>query len=582
MDKRSKWLNIKAVFVCAFLITFIIFLTNAEPYVRSDGYYYFHTTQCLINENNFACTEKPEYWGNMDSYTRNEYQGKYVSVTSPGTAILNTPLLILANLAGKIVDLNNQYFLAYNGHTLWQGLVIVLNSIIFAFLSLVLIYKALRHLGFSEKVSLLSVSASYLSSYAIWYVFLLPIFTHTYEIFAVSLCLFSFLKAKKNPKYLYLLGSAIGVLVLLRPVLIAIGLFFIIPLVLKKDVKSLIKIVIGGIPFAVIYFIYNLQSYGSLIASGYDTVRSETFNFQIFNGFNLLFSSGHGWLIFSPLMILGILGLVFGLKKMREISLISLISILAMVVIYGFWPAWSGGGSFGSRFMIFAVPFISIGVAILLSNQKKIFYQKIILRKLVLVLVILTTFFTLTITALYRVVRVNSDNFTPADFIKGELEYAKKSNSIMDLLSINAKNIQGGSGLLALATGISNEVLQVQQTASGFSFNLYEPFYLRRSMPDKVEFILYVRNTNQFYYGTYNNPAIKDVIEFICNDSVCSSNNLKVELVKTSDLFTEIKVGEYIGITSDGNFKIFFKDVENMQFSGNRLDWKPEEGVYKL
>ena len=53
-----------------------LFITNAEPYVRSDGWYYYHTAECLINEHNFICSEKPEYWGFMDGHTQNTFNGK--------------------------------------------------------------------------------------------------------------------------------------------------------------------------------------------------------------------------------------------------------------------------------------------------------------------------------------------------------------------------------------------------------------------------------------------------------------------------------------------------------------------------
>jgi len=186
-----KWLNAKTALFLGIFLSLILFLSNGEPYVRSDGYYYFHTAECIINEGNFYCNNQPEYWGKMDSYTRGYYDGKFLSVTAPGTSLLNVPALWLAEQAGKVIDLNNDYFIAYNGHTLWKGVAILLNSLLFTWIALVLIYNSLRNLKFGEKTSILATGLTYLSSYAIWYVFLLPIFTHSYELFGVSLLLYS-------------------------------------------------------------------------------------------------------------------------------------------------------------------------------------------------------------------------------------------------------------------------------------------------------------------------------------------------------------------------------------------------------
>jgi len=357
----------KKALIFTIIVFAFLFITQGEPYYRSDEWCYYTISKSLIDKQSFVNNEQPEYYDYME-HVKETYNGNYISVCSPGVAILQLPGLIVANIFKGDKTIYNDYFMAYNGHTLLEGLSALFTAMTFALISLILIFKTLKLLDFGDQTAIISTGASFISSFAVWYVFLGPSFTHIYEIFAISAIVYLLVKLKEEPRsrrLLLLMGLAVGLSFLIRPTLIplgvVIGLFFLI----KRNWRSLRYFVLGGIPMMLVWFAYNLVSYGSIIASGYSVVRTENFDPSSFNGINMLISPYRGWLVYSPIFIFAIAGLVLLYKKNKLISIAALVSIFSTIIIYGFWPSWWGGGSYGQRFMIFAVPFGAIGLAVI-------------------------------------------------------------------------------------------------------------------------------------------------------------------------------------------------------------------------
>ncbi len=456
----------KIIFLLIGFIYVFLFITNAEPYVRSDGWYYFHTAKCLLNENKFTCSTKPNYWDNMDLHTRTILNDKYISVASVGTSLIYLPGLFVAEIIKQNFDANNEYFLAYNGHTIFDGLSILATSIILNIGFFLLIYKIIIKLGYSKKAAIIAILLITISQYILWYVFILPIFTHTAEIFFSTLIIYLFLKIneKIKPNYVYLLVIAVSTITLIRPIMIIVFLPFLFLIIrkifltqaLKTSFRLLIGIILSVLPFIIIYFWYNYESYGSIISSGYST-RQENFT-STFNGLNLLFSIYRGWFTYSPLALIGLIGLFVGIKKYKTLSISSLYAIFAGVIIYGFWPNWWGGGSYGSRFMLYTTPFLVIGLCEFFEFIKKLkFYKQMILKGVISV----SLLYSLCLMILYRFTYFGTDFYTPLAFVKYHIDLYQKSNNIRDFLIKEITQVQIGSGLLVLAFNLNNPVFQV-------------------------------------------------------------------------------------------------------------------------
>lgn len=609
-----RLINAKLALFLTILLFAILFLTQGEPYVRSDSWCYYTVSKNIIEHGNFVTKTEPEYWDYME-HLKEKKDDKYISVCSVGTPLIHLPGLFIADIFEGDKTTYNDYFKAYNGHTIYEGLAILITAYITAILSLILIYKTLRNLGYSERNSIASVSLAFGSSFAVWYIFLLPMFTHIYEIFCVSLILYLFVKLLKEENktfkssqnkyswawgiknfkllvssYELLIGFVVGLSILVRPTLAPIGLCIFIYLLYKKHYKDILKFITGGIPLGLIWLLYNYISYDTFITSGYSSVRSENFNFSEFNGLNILFSPYRGLFTYSPVFVLGILGLILLLRKQKPVSIISLTGIFSAVLIYGFWPAWWGGGSYGSRFMMFSVPFFAIGLSEFIKYVRD---KKNVYRKSAYLLLILLFIYSLDLTFLYRVTITSNlpeqyegrkdgmyaaDRYTPFLIYKFHFNLLKDFESPRSYAKSIYENINGGSGLLASITGVSNGVLRIDDNEENIKLWILTPPKMRRDLPKQVEG--YYVNKSKIQSFKIQNIEDGDLLEFNCINE-CESLNEKIIFEAEILESLELSTNNSCFIIHDNDF-LCFKRADNLQFRGLPLNIEVGQDTYQF
>lgn len=581
---KLNWLTPKKALIATAVVFGLLLITQGEPFVRSDGFCYYTIDKSIIDQNSFISSTKPEYFDYM-GHVKEVYNDKYISVCSPGAALFNLPGQIIANLFKGDRNVNNDYFIAYNGHTIFEGIAFLITAMTIGISALVLIYKTLRNLNFSEKLSIVSTGLTFISSYALWYIFLMPTYTHIYEIFAVALTLFGFTKYLNNQKDKFapfIIGAGIGSMILTRPVLIPIALIIIGFMVYKKDLRNLIKTGLAGLPFALIYCVYNLVSYGKLITSGYSDVRAENFQFTQFYGVEVLFSPIRGLLVYSPLFIISFIGLVWLARKSRILSILGVVSLLAVATIYGLWPSWWGGGSYGSRFMMFFVPIAAIGLAMFIKYIKDN-HRRLLKKSLVLILIL--TLFSTSLLVLYRFTTFKDKFYTPIDFYSIQLENLQQSGGVGEYVKSLPSRIPEGSGILALLTGISDYVVTVQptrvtETATTLKLQMFAPPKSTQKLPNFILFYLVNKDTDRVQRVEITNLQPGQSITLICSTS-CASQNSQFRIKATVTDIQTLPASEWEGINVE-DFNFFFKKGENIQYRGNMIPWKIEEPYFNI
>lgn len=565
----------KVAFILLFILFLFLFLTQGEPYIRSDGYCYYHPAKTLISTGSFAANTKPEYFEYM-GYNAEELDGKFVTVCAPGTSLFLVPGLVVANILDEGKNIDNDYFVAYNGHTLEEGISILVTASIVSFLTIVLIYKTLLNFEIRKRYAFIFSVAGYLSSYALLYTFLLPSFTHTYEAFVISIIIYMFsLKEKLHSKRMLILGLLTGILVLIRPIFVVI-IPLIVLVVLLKPTNNLLKLKriihygIGGLIPLIILLVYNYQSYATFLASGYSTLRGENFT-STSNILNILVSPNKGFLVFTPIAIIGVAGLLYRFKKHWEIKLISLGTLVSISLIYSFWQAWEGGGSFGSRFLIFAFPITTLGVALLYKETRGN------IRKILVALTILFTIYSSLITVAYRFTRVPGVHYSPIDIFNYQKNVITSSNSISDYLNKQFDNLQGGSGLFALLAGFQNNVLVVSNSET-LTMKLYIPeTYQRRGVPEELQ--LYVRNigTDASYSGKLElTQGLNIEVPFTEINNRFNLQRLDAEAILPISDFEGVKI-------FNSRFEIYIYKRDNVQIRGDLVEWDPlKENIFVI
>lgn len=572
----KKLLKPKIALVLTLIAFALLFVTNAEPYLRSDEWCYYTISKNIIDKNSFVSDTRPEYFDYME-HVKETYNGKYISVCSPGTALIQLPNLIVANFFKGDKTIYNDYFMAYNGHTIWEGIASVFTAMFAGITSLILIYKILRHLKFSERNSVVTTGLTFICSYAVWYIFLNSSFTHIYEILCLTSVIFFFLKSKGSKRYSLLLGIGIGLMILVRPTLLPVALLIGIYLLFNKRFNDLFYLIVGGFPELIIFLVYNYVSYGSALSTGYSTVRSENFAFTTFNGLNVILSPYRGWLVYSPIFIFAIIGLVILLKRYRFLARLSILGIASGVIIYGFWPSWWGGGSYGQRFLLYALPFCAIGLANFFSFIKTKGYKNF-----VYVLVFLTFIYSAGLVVAYRFSPASKvstpfegkidgmysvERYTPLDIYSYQFNLIKNSSSLSNYGGNLYRSINGGSGILAIGLGISNGVLRVDDRNDVLKFHFLKSPFMRRDFPESTSGYYKNNKNGKIYKFVINNLQDGLLIQFNCDFSECSSLTENMRLEETMEIPESFPIDQYAAILVSSG-KLIFKYEKNLQYRG--------------
>jgi hypothetical protein len=120
---------------------------------------------------------------------------------------------------------------------------------------------------------------------------------------------------------------------------------------------------------------------------------------------NVLFSTNHGWFVWTPITFISVAGLLYGARRQPAIGISLLIAIALQVALIGSLTiSWSGSWSFGSRMLTACVPIVALGLAFWLYETSQS------VRTIVVVGVCLCAIYTLIFAVQYRLDMVPKDD----------------------------------------------------------------------------------------------------------------------------------------------------------------------------
>jgi len=204
-------------------------------------------------------------------------------------------------------------------------------------------------------------------------------YSHHFNFTLITMFLWFTIKwyEKQSYKYSIILGLLVGLIALIRPTNALVVLFFLLYdikqfkalpqriLLYLTNFKFLLVLLICSLLVWIPQVVYWKAISGSLF---YFSYVGEHFYFNrphLFQGF---FGFRKGWLLYSPVMVLSILGFFFMIKKHGEL----LIPILMLFCVFSYvifsWWCWWYGGSFGARAMIDIYGVLAIPMAFLFKE----------------------------------------------------------------------------------------------------------------------------------------------------------------------------------------------------------------------
>lgn len=309
--------------------------------------------------------------------------GKRAILTTMGLSVLYSPFFLIGHVTALISPKYEATGYSFPYHVALQ-----FSTYIYFLLSLIVLRKVLSKY-FDDKVVALTLFAISAGTNLFFYVTYSAPMAHGYNFFLIVLFIFYLEKwhTKINLRYTILLGAISGLVTLIRPTNILILLL--IPFwhvgtwkELKDNILSLIKhwpyiVLMAGV-FVLIWmpqFAYWKYVSGKFFYFSYGE-RGDKFYFNNPQIWKILFSYEKGWFVYTPLMLVALLGFRNFKKLNVNLSVPILIYVSVMIYVLSSWWCWWYGGSFGQRSFVDFYGLMAIPLAGVIHSGLKRKYFK--------------------------------------------------------------------------------------------------------------------------------------------------------------------------------------------------------------
>ena len=299
----------------------------------------------------------------------------YISIYGPGVALVALPFFAMLSLLIP--------HLADHPAALWYGGKFV--AAVCVAVSVVVIYLAARR--FTRRRESLFIALAYSMGTNVWCMASQSLWQTGPSIMFVSLALYCFLRMDEHDLWALSCGATTACGVFCRETTavfaIAIGAFLMARVLYRQKApdgslsgrntwRPLLYYALAGLPFAIAMGAYNWYYQGSL----WNTAKAEAarsfateklgspdlWQTPFFTGFyGLLISPSRGVLIYSPVILFAIWGMVrvWRRRRFRVLSPLTVV-ILLYLVMYAKYFDWHSGWSFGSRYMTDVFPMLAL------------------------------------------------------------------------------------------------------------------------------------------------------------------------------------------------------------------------------
>jgi len=388
------------------VISFILFLVINIPspiQIEGDGVFYYSYLRSVMFDRDLDFKNELEHFSAYDYFSRQFVEeskvteiGKTPNAYAWGVGLMWLPFVAIAHLLtllfrGVSDGFSSGYVWAVN-----------FGSWVYGMLALIMVFQILKKF-FSDKVAFLSSLVVWLATPWLYYQFFEPSMSHMASLFLVTGFLLLLIRQWKSQKVPALLMATMILLMVATRWQNAIFLIAFLPLIWrsKYKIREILVLVVPIVIFVVIQMAIWRHLYGVylLVPQGHQFVGYH------FYGLRTLFSSDRGLFLWSPVIVLAVIGW-FHLprsviaRRPKADEAIPTRSLrfarddnnrsfpwawMILVVGVGQWLINSslndpgGGDAYGARRFIELFPFFAIALSALFEKLKRFKWQLITL-----------------------------------------------------------------------------------------------------------------------------------------------------------------------------------------------------------
>ncbi len=312
--------------------------------------------------------------GNFEVSRARTEPDRYVIKYTMGLAILYFPFFETAHLY-------TTYLSSYppDGYSPPYQMAAYLAGLVYALLGLLVLRRFLRYY-FSEGLTAILVIIAYCGTNYLCYAVFRSLYSHNFLFALHATTLLLTHKWLQQPRRRYALGLAvtIGLAILIRPTEIIIGL---VPLLLGvaslADLRTRLQLlwaqrgqlVLFGLGVGLIWLPQLLYWHHMSGHWLYDSYPGESFNFRHPKLKSGLYSFNNGWLTYTPVMVLALIGIAVLWWRRRDVFWLTTSYLVLHIWIAFSWWCWWYMDSFGSRAMVQAYPLLCLPLGYLLREM---------------------------------------------------------------------------------------------------------------------------------------------------------------------------------------------------------------------
>ena len=380
---------------------FVVTIPLTNPWVRGDGVGYYAYARSLLIERRLDFAKDWEHgnesfvMGRLDT-TGHVLPGEYTAtgrirnLWAIGASLLWLPFLAVTH-AGVLIANHLGGHIQADGFSAPYLISMAIATSVYGFLGLWIAFCIARSY-FEERWAFIATLGIWWATSLPVYMYFNPSWSHGHSAFAVALFIWFWHRTRNNRTIWQwlLLGLLSGLMV---DVYYPNGVFMLLPLleagsrygeIFKTDVTSgrhaaqlllrhalyLSAFALGLLPTLISRQII----FGAALTTGYMPAQTWKWSSPAF--WSVLWSSDHGLLSWTPILILALCGLLLFLRTDRPFAAKLIVCTLAFYAMIAFYPDWDGLSSFGNRFFISLTPIFVLGLAAFFDTLARAWQQR--------------------------------------------------------------------------------------------------------------------------------------------------------------------------------------------------------------